>query len=56
MILLIWFLVGRLLLLTNKVRTIEQGREMIRETFRNGSALQKFYDMIIDQGVSKAIT
>ena len=37
------------------MKTIEQGREMIRETFRNGSALQKFHDMIIAQGVSKTI-
>jgi thymidine phosphorylase len=28
---------------------------MIRETFQNGSALQKFHDMIIGQGVSKII-
>ncbi len=55
MIYLICFLGGRLLLLTNKVQTIEQGREMIRETFQNGSALQKFHDMIIGQGVSKII-
>ncbi|CAF0918204.1 unnamed protein product [Rotaria sp. Silwood1] len=46
---------GRLLLLTDKVKTIEQGREMIRETFKNGSALQKFHDMIIGQGVSKTV-
>lgn len=46
---------GQLLLLVNKVQTIEQGREMIRESFRNGSALQKFHDMIIGQGVSKEI-
>lgn len=46
---------GRLLLLTNKVETIEQGREMLRQTFRNGSALKKFHEMIIAQGVSKTI-
>ncbi|CAF2385166.1 unnamed protein product [Rotaria sp. Silwood2] len=46
---------GRLLLLTHKAKTIEQGREMIRETFKNGSALQKFHDMIIGQGVSETI-
>lgn len=28
---------------------------MIRETFENGSALQKFHDMIIAQGVSETI-
>lgn len=49
------FLGGRLLLLANKVRTIEQGRETIRETFKNGSALQKFREMIIGQGVSPKI-
>jgi thymidine phosphorylase len=49
------FLGGRLLLLVNKVETIEQGREMIRETFKNGSALEKFHAMIIGQGVSKTI-
>jgi thymidine phosphorylase len=49
------FIGGRLLLLTNKVETIEQGREMIRNSFKNGSALQKFHDMIIGQGVSKTI-
>ncbi len=46
---------GRLLVLSNKVETIEQGREMIRETFQNGSALKKFHDMIIGQGVSQTI-
>ncbi len=46
---------GRLLLLTNKVETIEQGREMIHETFQNGSALKKFREMIIGQGVSPSI-
>ncbi|CAF0903696.1 unnamed protein product [Adineta steineri] len=46
---------GRLLVLVNKAETIEQGREMIRETFKNGSALKKFHDMIIGQGVSKTI-
>jgi thymidine phosphorylase len=46
---------GRLLLLVNKVETIEQGREMICETFKNGTALKKFHDMIIGQGVSKII-
>jgi thymidine phosphorylase len=28
---------------------------MIRETFKNGSALKKFHDMIIGQGVSQTI-
>lgn len=28
---------------------------MIRETFKNGSALKKFHDMIVGQGVSKTI-
>ncbi len=28
---------------------------MIRETFKNGLALQKFHDMIIGQGVSATI-
>jgi thymidine phosphorylase len=28
---------------------------MIRETFQNGSALKKFHDMIIGQGVSQTI-
>jgi thymidine phosphorylase len=37
------------------VETIEQGREKIRQTFQNGSALQKFRDMMIGQGVSKTI-
>ncbi|CAF1170355.1 unnamed protein product [Rotaria magnacalcarata] len=46
---------GRLLVLTNKVQTIEEGREMIRETFKNGTALEKFHDMIIGQGASKTI-
>ncbi len=50
-----FFVGGRLLVLSNKVETIEQSREMIRETFQNGSALQKFHDMIIGQGVSKTI-
>ena len=49
------YLGGRLLLLMGKVQTIEQGREMIRDTFKNGSALQKFHDMIIGQGVSPSI-
>lgn len=42
-------------MLTNRVTTIEQGREMIREAFRDGSALSKFHDMIIGQGVSPTI-
>lgn len=46
---------GRLLVLTDKAKTIEQGREIIRETFKNGSALKKFHDMIIGQGVSQTI-
>ena len=41
--------------MVNKVETIEQGREMLRETFKNGSALEKFHEMIIGQGVSKTI-
>jgi thymidine phosphorylase len=28
---------------------------MIRQTFQNGSALQKFHDMLIGQGVSSTI-
>jgi thymidine phosphorylase len=28
---------------------------MIRDTFKNGSALKKFHDMIIGQGVSETI-
>lgn len=44
-----------MLLLTNKVSTIEEGREMIRQSFRDGSALKKFHQMIIAQGVSQAI-
>jgi thymidine phosphorylase len=28
---------------------------MIRETFKNGSALKKFHDMMIGQGVSETI-
>ena len=46
---------GRLLLLTNKVETIEQGREMIRKTFQDGSALKKFHGMVMGQGVSQEI-
>jgi thymidine phosphorylase len=46
---------GQLLVLTNRVATIEQGREMVRETFQNGSALNKFYDMIVGQGVTETI-
>ena len=38
-----------------QVQTIEEGREMIRETFKNGTALEKFHDMIIGQGASKTI-
>lgn len=45
------FLGGRLLLLTGRVSTIEQGRETIRQTFQNGSALEKFRQMMIGQGV-----
>ena len=49
------FLGGRLLLLTGRVSTIEQGRETIRQTFQNGSALEKFRQMMIGQGVSANI-
>ena len=37
------------------METIEQGREKIRQTFQNGSALQKFRDMMVGQGVSSTI-
>lgn len=46
---------GRLLLLTNKAATIDEGRDMIRRSFEDGSALRKFHAMIIAQGVSKSI-
>ena len=46
---------GRLLVLTNRVATIDEGRETIRNTFKDGSALQKFHDMMIAQGVSVEI-
>jgi len=46
---------GRLLVLSNKAQTIDEGRELIRETFKNGTALQKFHDMMIGQGVAKAV-
>ncbi|CAF3321630.1 unnamed protein product [Rotaria socialis] len=46
---------GRLLVLTQKVNTIDEGREMLRETFKNGSALRKFHDMIIAQGVCETV-
>lgn len=39
------------MLLTERVSTIEQGREVIRQTFQNGSALEKFRQMMIGQGV-----
>lgn len=46
---------GRLLVLSNRTQTIDEGRELIRQTFQNGTALQKFHDMMIGQGVSKTI-
>lgn len=46
---------GRLLQLVNRAETLEQGREMIRQTFIDGSALAKFHKMIIGQGVSDVI-
>ena len=42
-------------MLTNRVQTIDEGRETIRNAFKNGSALQKFHDMIVGQGVSAEI-
>lgn len=44
-----------MLLLTGKVSSIEQGREMICQTFQNGSALEKFRQMMIGQGVASNI-
>lgn len=41
--------------MTNQVETIEQGREKIRQTFQNGSALKKFREMIIAQGVLESV-
>lgn len=46
---------GRLLVLVNKAATIDEGREMLRQTFKDGSALKKFHEMIIAQGVPKDI-
>ena len=46
---------GRLLLLTNKAKSMDEGREMIRDSFKNGSALRKFQEMIVGQGVSPSI-
>ncbi|CAF1184559.1 unnamed protein product [Didymodactylos carnosus] len=46
---------GQLLLLINKVETIEQGRELIRNVLKNGNALAKFRDMMIGHGVSQEI-
>ena len=46
---------GRLLHLTSRVSSIEEGREEIRQTFRNGSALAKFRAMLIGQGVDATI-
>lgn len=46
---------GRLLHLTERVETIEDGREKIRQTFQNGSALKKFQEMIVGQGVHQTI-
>ena len=42
-------------MLTKNVSTIEEGREKIRQTFENGSALKKFQQMIVGQGVSQSI-
>ena len=46
---------GRLLVLTSRVASIEEGREQIRQTFRNGSALAKFRAMLIGQGVDATV-
>ena len=43
------------MLLTKNVSTIDEGREKIRQTFEDGSALKKFHQMIVGQGVSQAI-
>ena len=34
---------------------MDEGREMIRRSFQDGSALKKFHGMIVAQGVSKSI-
>ena len=46
---------GYLLQRTKKVSTMKEGAQMILKTLENGQALQKFYEMIIAQGVSSEI-
>lgn len=42
-------------MLTNHVQSIDEGREKIRQTFKDGSALKKFEEMIVGQGVDPSV-
>ena len=46
---------GQLLLANGNAATIEEGRKMINDTFHSGTALAKFKDMMVAQGVSEAV-
>ena len=46
---------GYLLQRTKKVNTMTEGADLILQTMKNGQALEKFYQMIIGQGVDKQL-
>lgn len=44
-----------MLLRTDKVSTLAEGVKMIMEKLKNGEALEKFRQMMIEQGVSESV-
>lgn len=46
---------GYLLQRIKKVRTMTEGADLILQSMKNGQALEKFYQMIIGQGVDKQL-
>ena len=46
---------GQLLLNAGKVTTMEEGKTMLDEKLKDGSALQKFHDMLLAQGTAMEV-
>lgn len=41
--------------MTHKTKTVDEGRKRVAETLNNGTALEKFKQMLIHQRVSKEV-
>jgi len=46
---------GHLLEMTHKTNSVDEGRQRITETLNNGTALEKFKQMLIRQRVSEEV-